>query len=220
MSQPCLIGFEGSAKVSVDPVNVVQRLLAGMLRQAKGLLDAPRLRLLFNWSADLESDKTSTTPFPWIKIAAFLRMDFPVCCTHELDHALLLWAKETLYSFPRPDLICQDIEALLVCHETYCHPLINVNVVSAVRLGVCQQIGGREMDGAIHSGKLIYAAAPLEVGQKLISLFSTPFMRTTLLLTALCTCFDIAPEDRGRIWTSSFSLLHHLYLANDANVLK
>ena len=39
-------------------------------------------------------------------------------------------------------------------------------------------------------------------------------------LTAICTCFDIPFEDRGRIWTSTFSLLHHLYLTNDADVLK
>ena len=100
--------------------------------------------------ADLESAKTSATPFSKSKIAAFLRMDFPICSTPCLGDSRLFWRAKTVYHKPpRPYLICQEIETLLVYHETYCHPLINFAGVSAVRLGSARRLkGARSMASA------------------------------------------------------------------------
>src|SRR3954452_18312591 len=97
-----------------------------MLNQSKILFDTEKLRSIFNWNADLESGGTSPFRLSRIKLAAFMRTDFPVIAT---DHLEGLYYPILSYYMEIRHLASQEIKALLTYYENYCQPLINVTVV-------------------------------------------------------------------------------------------
>jgi hypothetical protein len=116
----------------------MQHLLASMLDQAKTLFETPKLRSIFNWSADLESKETSSSRFSKIKLAAFLRMDFPVCSTPNLNDCFILRGPPS-FRHGQADAIYQEIKALLVYYETYYQPLTSVTLAGSDCLGLFER---------------------------------------------------------------------------------